>query len=608
MIPCNNTGPFGAMLLKEGVQFRLWAPGAKTVELVIEGPTPRLSLSMGALGDGWFEELVEAAQPGCLYRYRIDGGTLVPDPASRFQPSDVHGPSLVVDPTAYRWRQSAWEGRPWEQAIVYELHVGTFTREGNYDGVFHRLDYLSELGVTVIELMPLADFSGGRNWGYDGVLPFAPDSSYGTPDDLKCLIDGAHERDLMVFLDVVYNHFGPDGNYLQVYAPQFFTDRVATPWGPAIDFDRREVRDFFIQNALYWLEEYRFDGLRLDAVHAIRDQRSPDILQELAQEVEKRFANERHVHLVLENDDNAARYLSRSSSGRPQYYTAQWNDDLHHALHVLATGEHGGYYEDYTEPVDLLARCLTEGFAYQGEPSKHRDGNLRGTPSAHLPLTAFVSFIQNHDQIGNRAFGERLIGLAERQRLAALIPLAILSPSPPLLFMGEEWGASEPFPFFCDFHDDLAVKVREGRRREFAGFPQFKDGTAREEIPDPNSPATFDRAVLDWRRAELESHGQWLVLYRELIRVRRQEIIPRLTGLQGFGAHYLRFGANGLLVTWRLGDGSALTLLTNLGDEPCPGGAQLPPGRLLYASHPDTPGDLPAWCNTWSLDEGFSQQ
>lgn len=598
--------PFGALPEDDSVRFRLWAPGAKSVDVVLDDSAATDTVVMDSLGDGWFETLSDAARTGSLYRYRIDGDTCVPDPASRFQPRDVHGPSLVVDPAAYAWRNADWTGRPWEQAVIYELHVGTFTPRGDYDGVADRLDYLADLGITAIELMPLSDFPGSRNWGYDGVLPFSPDSAYGTPAQLKQLIDAAHARGLMVFLDVVYNHFGPDGNYLHVYAPGFFTDRFHTPWGAAIDFGRHEVRQFFIHNALYWLEEYRFDGLRLDAVHAIVDERSPDILEELAQTVGERFAGDRHVHLVLENDDNAAHYLRALSDRRSHRYAAQWNDDVHHAMHVIATGEDGGYYEDYADrPVDLLARCLTEGFAYQGETSKHRDGRPRGEPSATLPATAFVAFIQNHDQVGNRAFGERIAQLAEPEPLAAIVAVMLLAPSPPLIFMGEEWAASAPFPFFCDFHADLADQVREGRRREFAGFPEFRDGAAREKIPDPNDRLTFERAVLDWQATEREPHRRWLALYRRLLGLRRLEIIPRLAGLDGAQATRERIGPGGLLATWRLGDGAVLSLLANLAHEPLIDAPRRPSSRLLYATHesePDNP--LPAWFVAWFLDGG----
>ena len=598
--------PFGAEFAASGVRFRLWAPAARRVELYLDS-RPRRALPMRAMGDGWFEVTTGAARAGSRYRFSVDGRSGVPDPASRCQPGDVHGPSAVVDPESYVWSDHAWRGRPWHEAVLYELHVGTFTPEGTFAGVAARLDHLIALGVTAIELMPVADFPGARNWGYDGAFPFAPDSAYGTPDDLKRLIDAAHQRGLMMFLDVVYNHFGPEGNYLRGYAPQFFTTRFETPWGAAIDFSRPEVRGFFVENALYWLEEYRFDGLRFDAVHAIRDDSSPDILEEISARVRERFGDLREIHLVLETDRNTARYLKRRPDGRPRLYTAQWNDDIHHAFHVLATGERDGYYEDYADrPVDHLARCLAEGFAFQGEPFRHWQGRPRGENSADLPPAAFVSFLQNHDQIGNRAFGERIATLAKAEVVKALAAILLLAPSPPLLFMGEEWGAPEPFLFFCDFHDALAGSVREGRRREFARFPAFDDAAARARIPDPNAAATFMRSKLDWGRLASETHADWLTFYRALIGLRHWEITPRLAELTANTARAARFGPAGLSVSWRLGDGTRLLLLANLSDKaaPCDVAAE---GRLLYATAGDKAAagpseNLPPWFVAWLLN------
>ena len=356
--------PFGAECQEDGsVRFRLWAPAAHKVELSLEKANGANRVALKKLDEGWFELVTDAAKPGSLYRFRINGAQEVPDPASRFQPKDVHGPSEVVNPSAFEWRDQEWRGRPWQEAVVYELHVGTFTPSGTFRDVCDRLDYLVELGVTAIELMPLADFPGLRNWGYDGVFTFAPDSVYGRLEDLKQLIQSAHQRGLMVLLDVVYNHFGPEGNYLNLYAPQFFTDRHHTPWGKAINFDgpqSRVARDFFIQNALYWLKEYHFDGLRLDAVHTIVDESTPHILTELADTVRNSIDPLRHAHLVLENDFNQARYLRRAQDCRTRAYSAQWNDDIHHALHVILTGERDGYYSDYADqPLKHLERCLS---------------------------------------------------------------------------------------------------------------------------------------------------------------------------------------------------------------------------------------------------------
>jgi len=602
--------PFGAELFIDGrVRFRLWAPGAAAVELCLEKDQEHI-LPMTALGDGWYELLTEQARVGDLYRFRIDGELKVPDPASRYNPQDIHGPSQVLDPRAFHWQDGDWNGQPWENVVVYELHVGAFTPAGGFAALKNRLDYLAGLGVTAIELMPVADFPGRRNWGYDGVLPFAPDASYGHPDELKDLIQTAHSKGLMVFLDVVYNHFGPEGNYLYVYArDQFFTERHHTPWGAAINFDgpdSRNVRDFFIHNALYWLEEFHFDGLRLDAVHAIMDDSTPDILEELAQAVRQGPGQHRQIHLILENDLNRARYLARDNVGAPCHYHAQWNDDIHHVLHSLLTHETDGYYVDYAErPVWQLGRCLSEGFAYQNDPSPFRQGEARGEPSRHLPGTAFVNFIQNHDQVGNRAFGERISMLAEAQPLRAAIATYLLAPSPPLLFMGEEFAAATPFLFFCDFGPELAASVTEGRRREFDRFEMFNTPEAQERIPDPNDPQTFKRSKLDWSCLGQAPHAEWLDYYRQLLILRHREITPRLAGISGGQARFDVLGEHGLLVQWPLGDGSMLSLLGNYGNAPL-NEVTPPAGEMLYASQAQLDASLaqsilPPWSVAWLL-------
>jgi len=604
--------PFGAQLLDDGgVHFRLWAPAAKRVSLCLQHDDGEADEAMAPRGGGWFELQHRAAGEGSRYRFCIDDNLRVPDPASRFNPGDVHGHSEVIDPRAFEWQDDAWSGRPWHEAVIYELHVGTFTHAGDFSGVEERLPHLAELGITAIELMPVADFPGSHNWGYDGVLPFAPDSSYGRPEELKSLVQAAHGHGLMVFLDVVYNHFGPEGNYLHAYAPDFFTDRHHTPWGDAINFDganARTVRDFFIHNALYWLEEYHLDGLRLDAVHAIMDDSQPDILAELAEAVRSGPGRQRQIHLVLENDDNIARYLERANGESPRYYDAQWNDDIHHALHLLLTGESDGYYRDYCDqPLWYLGRCLTEGFAYQGEASAYRHGERRGEPSAHLPPFAFVSLLQNHDQIGNRAFGERLSVLCDPRALRMAVDILLLAPSPPLLFMGEEWHSMSPFLFFCDFEPGLAAAVREGRRREFARFERFADPAVREQIPDPGSRDTFEACQLDWDSLLEPGCQVWLLHYQRLLELRRQEIMPRLPCLKGARSQFELFDTTGLQASWQLNDGARLRLLLNAGTEPLPLAESMQQGRTLYA----TPGalgngggnkTLPPWSLYWSME------
>jgi maltooligosyltrehalose trehalohydrolase len=587
---------FGAEVRPDATtRFRLWAPAARSVELWLEADARGVEMPMDA--DGWAEVTIDAP-PGVRYRFRINGETLVPDPASRFQPEDVHGPSEVIDPAAYRWSDVTWTGVPPERLVFYELHVGTFTPEGTFASTASRLDALVDLGVTAVELMPVADFPGRRGWGYDGVFPFAPESRYGRPDDLKALVEACHARGLAVVLDVVYNHFGPEGNYLGLYAPHFFNRTRRTPWGDALNFDddgSRVLRRFWVDNVLYWLEEFHLDGLRLDAVHAIVDRSTPHIVEELAEAVGGGPGHHRSVHMVLENAGNEARWLG-PAPGRAAVHLAQWNDDLHHALHVALTGERSGYYADYQPPGPALGRCLTEGFAFQGEPSRYR-GHPRGEPSGHLPPTAFVGFLQNHDQIGNRAFGERISALAEPAAVRAATAVLLLAPALPLLFMGEEWAAPEPFLFFSDLGPDLGPLVAAGRRAEFAGFPEFADPANRARIPDPQSLETFQRSVLDWSRRDLPEHQRWLQFHRTLLRLRHAEIVPLLERGGRPAARLRGLGGDALEVTWRFGH-VTLRLVMNLGRQPVAhAGPGADWGRRLYAlALPDTGwAPLPPW-------------
>jgi 1,4-alpha-glucan branching enzyme/maltooligosyltrehalose trehalohydrolase len=601
--------PFGARITPQGVQFRLWAHDRARISLCLAQERdedggqgqPEQMLPMEPCEGGWFE-LTAAAAAGTRYRFRVSDDLRVADPASRFNPDDVHGASEVVDPAAFDWEDEGWRGLPWEQAVIYELHVGTFSPAGTFTGVTERLDYIAALGATAIELMPVADFSGARGWGYDGVLPYAPDSRYGRPEDLKRLIQAAHARGLMVLLDVVYNHFGPDGNYLHAYAKEFFTERHHTPWGAAINFDgpgNRNVREFFIHNALYWLHEYHLDGLRLDAVHAIVDDSTPHILFELAQRVQASIGNGRQVHLILENDMNQARYLGQGG------YAAQWDDDIHHALHVLATGEKDGYYGDYAEePVGFLGRCLTEGFAWQGESSPYRDDARRGEPSAYLPPQAFIAFLQCHDQIGNRAFGERITQIAPEPAVRAAAAIILLAPAIPMLFMGEEFGATSPFRFFCDFSGELGKAVTQGRRREFAGFARFADPAARSAIPDPNAEETFLASKLDWNTLADPAQAAWLAYYHKLLKLRREVIMPRLRGMAGYSGKAEVFASSALQVRWRLGDGSVLQLIANFanGEVRMPGPKAIS-GETIFETTPaaSTPECLAPWGVRWTL-------
>jgi maltooligosyltrehalose trehalohydrolase len=544
---------FGAQLLQAShggnhTRFRLWAPSAQAAAVVIGDVLHPLQ----AQADGWYEADI-ACGAGTHYKFETtnqDGNVLrFADPASRAQAGDVHDASIVLDPLAYHWQFPLWHGRPWHETVLYELHVGVL---GGFEAVQHKLAALAELGITAIELMPVADFPGPRNWGYDGVLPYAPDASYGTPEQLKALIDTAHGLGMMVFLDVVYNHFGPDGNYLGAYAKDFFRDDIHTPWGQAIDFRKREVRDFFTENALYWLKEYRFDGLRFDAVHMISEQ---DWLVEMGQRIREAIHHDRHVHLVLEHDGNAARLLGNTTDAP---FNAQWNDDGHHVLHTLLTGETDHYYRDYSDqPAEKLARCLAEGFVYQGERTITRD-EPRGESSAHLPSSAFVLFIQNHDQIGNRAFGDRLTTTARPAALRAAQALVLLSPQIPLLFMGEEIGATQPFLFFTSHTDELAKAVRDGRRQEFAAFAAFADPEQREKIPDPNHPDTLLRSIPLPGADATQSHA-WI---QALLATRRKQLFHRLKDSTALGAYAL--GDAAVTARWRLGDGTVLAIAINL--------------------------------------------
>ena len=579
---------FGPRLTQDGVSFRLWAPAANRVDLVLHEPR-----AMRRGEGGWYLLDVPGAKAGVRYEFRIDGEIDVPDPASGFQPDDVFGPSEVIDHEHFEWRAEDWRGRPWNETVLIETHVGAFTQEGTFRAMIDRLDHLARTGITALELMPIADFAGRRGWGYDGVLWYAPDSAYGRPEDLKTLIDEAHLRGMMVFLDVVYNHFGPEGNFLGRYAPAFFTD-AHTPWGSAIDFRVSEVRAFAIENALFWLSDYRVDGLRFDAVnHIVRPPGEIWMLHDLSVAAGKLAERSgRHIHLVLENGDNVASLLEAAEVPRGRY-RAQWNDDYHHAFHVLLTGESDGYYADYQRaPRGDIARALGGGFVYQGEfaPFWNRK---RGEPSGQLAPTCFVNFLQNHDQIGNRALGDRLASITEARAIEAGLAVTLLAPMIPMLFMGEEWGAMTPFPFFCDFQGWLAQAVREGRRREYGwAYERYGD-----EVPDPLDEATFRSAKLDWAMRDDGESNQRLALVCELLTIRRQHVVPRLANA-AFGD--ARAEDNGLLTaSWRMGDGATLHLLANLSPADIAHEASAPKGTAIWGAEPQE--ILPVWSVFWSI-------
>jgi len=541
-------------LADEACEFLVWAPNAKSLTLHLIGREDEM-IEMERLERGYHHAVAQGASLGDRYFYRMEDGRELPDPASRFQPEGVHRSSEIVDLQEFEWTDQNWKGRPIESSVFYELHIGAYTSEGTFEALIPHLPELAKLGVTTIELMPIAQFPGLRNWGYDGVYPFAPQNSYGRPESLQRLVNAAHEHGLAMALDVVYNHLGPEGNYLGAYGP-YFTDRYRTPWGQAINYDSAgsdEVRRYFIENALYWLEEYHFDALRLDAVHGIFDFGARHFLAELKASVAELSSRvERPLHLVAESDLNDARLLHDVSAGG-YGLDAQWSDDFHHSVHTLLTREDRGYYSDFNG-VGSLAATMRDGWYYSGQHSEYR-GRRHGNSAAGIASSRFVVCSQNHDQVGNRAEGERLSTLVnfEAQKLAAGITL--LSPSTPLLFMGEEYGETAPFQYFTSHGDpDLLEAVRRGRREEFASFGW--KGT----VPDPQDQKTFDRSRLHHALKEKEPHRTVLELYRELIRIRNKHQL----GTQG--AWKIREMHDCTLLSLHGGEKKQLAILCNFSD------------------------------------------
>jgi len=553
--------------------FRVWAPRARRVELVL-GPR---CVPMTGEAAGWWAVDVPEAGPGADYAFAVDGGTPLPDPRSPWQPSGVHGPSRVLDHAAFHWTDTGWRPGPLALAVIYELHVGTFTPAGTFDAAIDRLDHLVDLGVTHVELMPVAELPGARGWGYDGVDLYAPHHAYGGPSGFKRLVDACHARGLAVLLDVVYNHLGPSGNYLSRFGP-YFTDRHVTPWGPAVNLDgpeSDEVRRFLCDNAQMWLRDYHLDGLRIDAVHAIFDQSATPFLEQLACEVHALQAHlGRHLALVAESDLNDPRLVAPPALGG-YGLDAQWNEDFHHALHAVLTGERSGYYADFGSLHDV-ATALREGFVYAGRYSAYRR-RRHGRPVRDLSGHRFVGCLQNHDQVGNRALGERSSRLMSSGRLRVGAALLLTAPFVPMLFQGEEWGATTPFLYFTD-HDDpqLARAVRDGRRQECAAF-----GWNPEQVPDPQAAETFDRSKLDWREPAREPHASLLDWHRRLIRLRRE--LPVLSDGRMQSVH-VAFDED---ARWLVLERGAIRVVCNVGSAsqrvPCAGSRA---HRLLLASDP----------------------
>ncbi|EUB97877.1 malto-oligosyltrehalose trehalohydrolase [Rhizobium sp. CF080] len=557
---------WGAEYLGDGeVLFRIWAPDLERLRVQIAGR----NREMLPAGEGWFTLTTDGIAQGTPYQFVMPDGVAMADPASRAQDGGVDGPSLIIDPASYRWERPDWQGHAWEEAVLYEIHIGTFTEEGTFRAAAERLREIASLGVTMLQVMPVNQFPGARGWGYDGVLPYAPHHAYGEPDDMKAFVDAAHRHGLSVMLDVVYNHFGPRGTLFEPYVPAFFDPDRATPWGPAIDFSQRPVRQFFIENALYWLEEFNLDGLRLDAVDQINDDASQmHVLWELAKRVQREVTGRRR-HLVMEDHRNIAHYLERDRCGNALLYEADWNHDIHHAAHVIATGETAGYVGIFAnDPVRKLGRGLAEGFIYQGETSPNDE--VRGEPSGHLSPIAFINFLQNHDQVGNRAFGERLISLADPQMLRVMTAILILSPQVPLLFMGEDYGETRDFRFFSDYQGELAKAVWDNRINEAANFGGIPESVAKpEDIADPNAVETFERSKLRWNQAR-EPEGQARRnRLRMLIAKRREHVVPGLRAIPPSSGKMLDTEDGVIAIDWRLAN-RRLKLRANLSKEERP--------------------------------------
>jgi maltooligosyltrehalose trehalohydrolase len=540
----------GALPVEDGIRFRLWAPEASAVTLILDGDTQ--DRTVPSTGDGYFERTVPDATVGIRYQYRLDDGPPMPDPASRYQPEGVHGPSEVIDPSAFAWDDAAWEGRSFSDLVFYELHIGTFTPEGTFGAAIDRLDYLRDLGITALNVMPVADWPGRWNWGYDQAALYAPSRAYGRPDQFRRLIDAAHQRGLAVFLDVIYNHLGPDGAYVAAFAPMF-TDKHQTPWGPAINLDDRYsegVRALFVDNALHWLDEYHLDGFRLDATHVLRDDSTPHFLAELSAAVDRLQGRPRY--LVAEDHRNLNTLLRPRTDGG-YGLDAVWADDFHHLIRNITAGDEDGYYAHYADATaGDVSITLEQGWFYDGKPSRST-GQLRGSSTAPLQPEQCVVCIQNHDQVGNRPTGQRLHHEIPLSTYRAASALLLLAPETPLVFMGQEWATSAPFQFFTDHDEDLGQQVTAGRKAEFEDFPGFQ-GT----VPDPQAPETFARSRLRWEELERPPHTGIHALYRDLLRLR-----PTLSGEATATAHgdralTLRRGPHLLLIA--LADDQTLPL------------------------------------------------
>lgn len=570
--PSPTPKTWGPSMLADGrVRFHLWAPAKNRVILLADAR----EISMQAGDDGWHTVETNLVHPGDTYNFRLPDGTEIPDPASHAQKDDVEGPSILVHHDDYAWRNAEWQGRPWEEAVVYELHIGTFTPQGTFRAAIDRLTHLNHIGVTAIELMPVAHFAGRRGWGYDGVLHYAPHAAYGTPEDLKALIDAAHGHGIMVLLDVVYNHFGPAGNILPRIAPAFFHPERHTPWGAALAFETQPVRRYFIENALHWLVDYRFDGLRLDATEQIVDDSERHMLIELAETVRESLPH-RLVHLIVEDQTSRKSLLNRDD-GIVRHYTAGWNDEFHHALHIIATGEGQGHYAPFTENTDSVLRTATAMGFVQADRTQDRIGPI---PQDRLPPQVNINFLHNHDQIGNRAFGERLSVLADPMLLNVMTALLLLAPPIPMLFMGEEFGEQQPFFFFADFKGELAHTVKQGRKVEAEKFGGMPEGKTSEDLPDPSAEHTFQHSKLDWSRSMSPDGRRQADFVRALTLLRQKHIVPLLAGPGTARPHILPAEDRIFAVDWRFHE-ATLGIRANFAKEDKPWPAM--EGETIFA-------------------------
>lgn len=546
--------PVGAGIADDGVNYRVWAPDHRELRVHITTSAGMRVCELDAEGDGFFSGFDSAGRNGDLYQFEV-GAKLLPDPASRFQPDGVDGPSQVVDPAAFSWKTTGWRRPSLHGRVIYELHVGTFTKEGTFSAAMARLDALVDLGINTIELMPLADFAGRRNWGYDGVMLFAPARCYGTPDDLRALVDAAHARGLAVIIDVVYNHVGAAGNVLPDYAAGYFHAENASIWGQAFDYQQPAVRRFFLQNACQWLDEYRFDGLRLDAVHAIKDDA---FVAEIAA-----AAHARGAWIVAEDERNEANLITPAIAGG-HGADAQWSDDFHHTIRVALTGQREAHFKSFTGSMDEWARTLAQGWFYEGQFSPHLK-SPRGTPAGHLPPERFVFCISNHDQVGNRPLGDRLHDVVSPAAYRAVSMLLCLSPYTPMLFMGQEWAAATPFPFFTDLPGDLGNRMRENRLKEFAHYGAHYDRETLARMPDPQEEDTFLSAKLNWHECAQAGHREVVSLYRECLRQRARE--PHFQSPSREHWSVGRIADRLLGLRWRHPDGDWLLLIGIEGEE-----------------------------------------